>query len=223
MNAEMDRPTGLPIRHQMLAASTMPMASHSRPTPSRRCSGSRSRAPFPNRRAVNPVVPATTIHAAASACPIHWIRIRMGSRVAGFAGGRRPLVRLAGRFLPLRGLRLADEPPRRAEFDPDPERDRAGRPDEVRGLRWAARSGSARTSAELSPRGRVKPLGARVAMMTTLTNKPHGPKNPRRRVAAFRRWLTRTSAGWASRCAGRSRRRAVTARARRWHRPDSPR
>ena len=44
----------------------------------------------------------------------------MGSRVAGFAGGRRPLVRLAGRFLPLRGLRLADELPRRAEFDPIP-------------------------------------------------------------------------------------------------------
>ena len=103
----MKRPTGLPIRHQTLAASTIAMPSQSSPTPSRRCSGSRSRALCPNRRAVKPAPPATTIHAAASACPIHWTRIRMGSRGLGRAGGRRPWP--ARRLLPLRGLPLVDE------------------------------------------------------------------------------------------------------------------
>ena len=70
-NAEMDRPTRLSIPHQMLAASTIATASQSSPTPSRRCSGSRSRALWPNRRAVKPARLATTIHAAAIACPIH--------------------------------------------------------------------------------------------------------------------------------------------------------
>ena len=148
----MKRPTGLPIRHQMLAASTIAMPSQSSPTPSRRCSGSRSRALRPNRRAVKPTLPATTIHAAASACPIHWIRIRMGSRGSGRAGRRRPWP--ARRLLPLRGLRLVDELPRRAEVDPDPERDWPGRP-VVLALRRAGRSGSARTFSELPPRGRV--------------------------------------------------------------------
>ena len=149
---ETDRPTGLPIRHQMLATSTIAMASQSSPTPSRRCSGSRSRALRPNRRAVKPTVPATTIHAAARAWPIHWIRIRMGSRVLGRAGGRRPLG--VGRFLPLRGLRLAADVPRRADLDPDAERAWLGRL-VVLALRRAGLSGSARAFSELPSRGRV--------------------------------------------------------------------
>ena len=76
----------------------------------------------------------------------------MGSRGLGRAGGRGPWP--ARRLLPLRGLPLVDELRRRAEADPDPERDWPGRP-VVLALRRAGRSGSARTFSELRPRGRL--------------------------------------------------------------------
>ena len=106
-NAETDRPAGLPIRHQMLAASTMAIPSQSSPIPSRRCSGSRSRALRPNRRAVKPTIRAAVIHAAARTRATRWNRALTGSRT----GGRRPLPESRPRPPP--AARPPWEPPRR--------------------------------------------------------------------------------------------------------------
>src|SRR5215469_8275342 len=83
----MPRPTWLCIRTQTPAASTMASPSHARPTPSRRCTSSRSRALCPIRRAAKPAVPATSIHPARAVRKAQPARITTGSldRVAGVA------------------------------------------------------------------------------------------------------------------------------------------
>src|SRR6201996_4843824 len=106
-NAESPRPTGLPMPHQMLAASTNATASQSSPIPSRRCSGSRSRALRPIRRAPKPTAPAATIQHAATAWPTQLTRIRIGSRVWTEVGRRGRAV--LPRLLPLAVLRGRDD------------------------------------------------------------------------------------------------------------------
>src|ERR1700761_661506 len=154
-NAESPRPTGLPMPHQMLAASTNATASQSSPIPSRRCSGSRSRALRPIRRAPKPTAPPATIQHAATAWPSQLTRIRIGSRDRTEAGWRPRAV------LPLRLAVVRER---------DEELGRlavvvlgrlvVGRPEVLAGLFRAGPGGSART----------EPLGARVAMMPTVTN-----------------------------------------------------
>src|SRR5579872_6380458 len=96
----MDRPAALGIRNHRPAASTMATPRVSRPTPSRRWCGSRSRAPRPTARAAQPTAPATASQAAAIILPVQATRITTGSR--GLRGGAgRPLV---VRPLPVPGL-----------------------------------------------------------------------------------------------------------------------
>src|SRR6201995_3105460 len=164
----MPRPATLFMPHQMLAASTMATAIQSSPTPSRRCSGSRSRALLPTRRAAKPREVAATIQAAASACPTQPTRIRTGSRDLTGAGRRPRAVLLLARVLVrerlvlvlvFRGLAVVRVP----------ERELAA------GLRRAGPDGSARKSPESPPRDRAELLGARVAMMTTVTKTRAAP------------------------------------------------
>ena len=96
------RPAKLCRWNQVVAATTRAAARKARPTPSRWCAGSRSRAFFPNRRAPKPTACAATIHRPATSRASQPARIRIGSAVrcrdrAAVPRGR-PL--LAGRFLP---------------------------------------------------------------------------------------------------------------------------
>ena len=98
----MARPAALPMRPHSEAASTMATPRVSRPTPSRRWCGSRSRAPRPIARAANPTAPAATIQAAAIVRPVHPIRITTGSCDA--PDPLAPLDRLAARPFAVRPL-----------------------------------------------------------------------------------------------------------------------
>src|SRR5215472_8870419 len=150
----MSRPTALPMPHQVVAATTTAAPSRPRPIPSRRCSGSRSRALLPTAPTAAPTACAASIHAAAIARAIHSIRI-----TNGLAGG-------GGCALP----RIFPFPPRAAPLAPF-----AGLPFPLAGRLLLVRgrddvpAGGMREA--VLPCGRVPlpPLGTRAAILTTVT------------------------------------------------------
>src|SRR5262249_22106841 len=162
-----------PMPNQVVAATTRAAPSRARPMPSLRCIGSRSRALLPTCRVPAPTACATTIQTATIRCPIHSIRITNGLDGAGRCGRPPaplpfpplplPLYRrrlLSGLPFPLAGRLVV---PLGRERDDQP----AG------GVRDA-----------VLPCGRVpfrgNPLlGARVAMLTTVTRTP--PRSPQTR------------------------------------------
>src|SRR5690348_3009129 len=165
------RPTALPILAHRLAASTMATPRVSRPTPSRRWCGSRSRAPRPTARAAQPTAPATPSQAATIILPVQATRITTGSR--GLRDG-------AGRPLVVRPLPVPDLPDGfRLLFLFGPERVWLGalRAGDLLAARRTGVSGAASSS---PPRERADPLRARVAIITNVARTCDDPKHLRR-------------------------------------------
>src|SRR5579875_2202132 len=133
------------------------------------------------------------------ALPAQPTRMRIGSSVlpggcgaprrpAGARPERLPPAALSERLLPERLPAVGELAPRRV-FRPDAERVVALRSVPlpfvrccVPVLRRPALAGSARAVPDVPPRGRAEPLGARVAMVTTVTTNVPLPKDPLRRV-----------------------------------------
>ena len=140
--------TGPLACHQVATAATIAAHSAVRPAPSRRWSGSRSRALRPRARETVPTVWASAIQIAATALTTQPARITNGLVEGAGRVLRRPvdLPRLLGRlrlvlYAAPRRLRAAEPDPRRVEL--------AGCRDRL----------------VVPPRGRAAPLGARVAMI----------------------------------------------------------
>src|SRR5215471_7926198 len=141
----MNRLAALPMFHQVVAATAIAAARKARPTPSRWCIGSRSRALRPSARAAAPAVWASSIQAADSALATQPRKIMIGS----VCGGDLRFLERPRLFRPL-------PPPLRP--GPRPE---GGMLLRVRG-RPPAPDGRLRTA--VPPCERAPPLGTRVAM-----------------------------------------------------------
>src|SRR5215831_10751754 len=176
----------LPRCHQVVAATTIAAPRKARPRPSRRCSGSRSRALRPSARAPAPAAWASSIHTPETARATQPMKIMIGSVCGADRRFERPRPRL--------------DPPR--VFLPLPEP-----------LRVDPRPGE-RLRTAVPPWDRAAPLGTRVAMMTTVTRITWRPKQRGARVAIpaagarhrvrFRARLTGTvPTGWPPRGGGR--------------------
>ena len=136
----------------MAAAVRIATPRAARPTPSRRCAGSRSLAFRPKARTVAPTVCARAIQAPLSTRTIQPTRITTGLAGGGGAAPRRPFRRLAAAVRPprCRGAGL--------------------RPDAVLPVLRAEFAGRGRPAVPLLRRAAA--LGARVAMISTVSANP---------------------------------------------------
>src|SRR6516225_8123276 len=165
-------PTTLPVCHQVVAATTRAAPRKARPTPSLRCSGSRSAALRPSARAADPAACATSIHAAPTTRAIH-----SNKMTNGLVADCRCVRRDALRPLPFLGrpLGLLPDPPYGARVLL------------LTRVRDEVPAGRGREA--VLPCGRVLPLcdppvlGTRAAMMTTVTTTTESGEKTRRALA----------------------------------------
>src|ERR1700735_1619102 len=167
--AESPWPTAPPMRNQVTAAMMIARPRVARPTTSLRCAGSRSRASRPKARTVAPTVCARAIHTPPTAATAQPIRIAIGLCDGSLLYRRPPVLpRYAALDLPRERRGGWRAPPPLGRFPVPVERDRV------------VVAPFERVAAFL---GRAVPLGARVAMISTVPTDWRRAKEGEWRVA----------------------------------------